>query len=84
MSEQPSGESGERPAESGGRPAANPPRAWRRLLRAGSPRATRANVLAMVLAAALGFAIIAQVRLKQAVGTLSLKDLEEINVLLAR
>ena len=62
MSEQPSGESGERPAESGGRPAANPPRAWRRLLRAGSPRATRANVLAMVLAAALGFAIIAQVR----------------------
>ena len=36
--------------------------AWHRLLRAGAPRATRANLLAMVLAGALGFAIIAQVR----------------------
>src|SRR5690349_15680034 len=29
-------------------PADSPQRAWRRLLRAGSPRATRANVLGMV------------------------------------
>ncbi|HNV41348.1 MAG TPA: DUF881 domain-containing protein [Ornithinibacter sp.] len=80
MSEQPSGESGERPAESGGRPAANPPRAWRRLLRAGSPRATRANVLAMVLAAALGFAIIAQVRQTSIQGLENLREDELVRI----
>ena len=80
MSEQPSGESGERPAESGGRPAANPPRAWRRLLRAGSPRAARANVLAMVLAAALGFAIIAQVRQTSIQGLENLREDELVRI----
>ncbi len=80
MSEQPSGESGERPAESGGRPAANPPRAWRRLLRAGSPRAPRANVLAMVLAAALGFAIIAQVRQTSIQGLENLREDELVRI----
>lgn len=80
MSEQPSGESGERPAESGGRPAANPPRAWHRLLRAGSPRATRANVLAMVLAAALGFAIIAQVRQTSIQGLENLREDELVRI----
>lgn len=37
--------------------------AWRRLLRVGRPRATRANALAAVLAIALGGAIAAQVQL---------------------
>ena len=80
MSEQSSGEPGGRPAESGGRPAANPPRAWRRLLRAGSPRATRANVLAMVLAAALGFAIIAQVRQTSIQGLENLREDELVRI----
>ena len=51
--------------------------AWRRLLRIGRPRATRANVLAAVLAIALGGAIAAQVQLTndRALGQLSQSDL---------
>lgn len=67
-------------AGSGGRPAADPPRAWRRLLRAGSPRATRANVLAMVLAGALGFAIIAQVRQTSIQGLENLREDELVRI----
>ncbi len=63
-----------------GRPAENPPRAWRRLLRAGSPRATRANVLAMVLAGALGFAIIAQVRQTSIQGLENLREDELVRI----
>jgi uncharacterized protein YlxW (UPF0749 family) len=55
-------------------PVDSPQRAWRRLLRAGSPRATRANVLAMVLAGALGFAIIAQVRQTSLEGLENLRE----------
>ncbi|WP_083283064.1 DUF881 domain-containing protein [Humibacillus sp. DSM 29435] len=51
--------------------------AWRRLLRIGRPRATRANALAAVLAIALGGAIAAQVKLTndRDLGQLSQSDL---------
>ncbi|GAA4405437.1 DUF881 domain-containing protein [Fodinibacter luteus] len=61
-------------------PARGPQRAWRRLLRAGSPRATRANVLAMVLAGALGFAIIAQVRQTSIEGLETLREDELVRI----
>ena len=61
-------------------PARDPERAWRRLLRAGSPRATRANVLAMVLAAVLGFAIIAQVRQTSIQGLENLREDELVRI----
>lgn len=67
-------------ASSSGRPAATPPRAWRRLLRAGSPRLTRANVLAMVLAGSLGFAIIAQVRQTSIQGLENLREDELVRI----
>jgi uncharacterized protein YlxW (UPF0749 family) len=61
-------------------PARDPQRAWRRLLRAGSPRATRANILAMVLAGALGFAIIAQVRQTSIQGLENLREDELVRI----
>jgi uncharacterized protein YlxW (UPF0749 family) len=61
-------------------PVDSPQRAWRRLLRAGSPRATRANVLAMVLAGALGFAIIAQVRQTSLEGLENLREDELVRI----
>ena len=61
-------------------PARDPGRAWSRLLRAGSPRATRANVLAMVLAAVLGFAIIAQVRQTSTQGLENLREDELVRI----
>ena len=61
-------------------PADSPQRAWHRLLRAGSPRATRANVLAMVLAGALGFAIIAQVRQTSLEGLENLREDELVRI----
>ena len=67
-------------AASGPGPADSPQRAWHRLLRAGSPRATRANVLAMVLAGALGFAIIAQVRQTSLEGLENLREDELVRI----
>jgi uncharacterized protein YlxW (UPF0749 family) len=61
-------------------PADSPQRAWRRLLRAGSPRATRANVLGMVLAGALGFAIIAQVHQTSLEGLENLREDELVRI----
>ena len=61
-------------------PVDSPQRAWHRLLRAGSPRATRANVLAMVLAGALGFAIIAQVRQTSLEGLENLREDELVRI----
>jgi len=61
-------------------PAESPSRAWHRLLRAGSPRATRANVLGMVLAGALGFAIIAQVRQTSTEGLENLREDELVRI----
>jgi uncharacterized protein YlxW (UPF0749 family) len=55
-------------------------RAWHRLLRAGSPRATRANLLAMVLAGALGFAIITQVRQTSIEGLDTLREDELVRI----
>ncbi len=60
--------------------ADSPQRAWRRLLRAGSPRATRANVLGMVLAGALGFAIIAQVHQTSLEGLENLREDELVRI----
>lgn len=54
--------------------------AWRRLLRAGSPRRTRANALAMLLAGALGFAIIAQVRQTSIEGLENLREDELVRI----
>jgi uncharacterized protein YlxW (UPF0749 family) len=62
------------------RPVDSPQRAWHRLLRAGSPRATRANVLAMLLAGALGFAIIAQVRQTSLEGLENLREDELVRI----
>ena len=67
-------------APSGPGPVDSPQRAWHRLLRAGSPRATRANVLAMVLAGALGFAIIAQVRQTSLEGLENLREDELVRI----
>lgn len=61
-------------------PARGPRRAWHRLLRAGAPRATRANVLAMVLAGSLGFAIIAQVRQTSLEGLENLREDELVRI----
>lgn len=58
----------------------DPSRAWRRLLRAGSPRATRANLLAMLLAGALGFAIITQVRQTSIEGLDNLREDELVRI----
>jgi uncharacterized protein YlxW (UPF0749 family) len=62
------------------RPARDPGRAWSRLLRAGSPRRTRANALAMLLAGALGFAIIAQVRQTSIEGLENLREDELVRI----
>ncbi len=61
-------------------PADTPGRAWHRLLRAGAPRATRANALAMLLAGALGFAIIVQVRQTSDEGLDSLREDELVRI----
>ncbi len=60
--------------------ARDPRRAWHRLLRAGAPRATRANALAMLLAGALGFAIIAQVRQTSIEGLENLREDELVRI----
>ncbi len=61
-------------------PVKDPRGAWRRLLLAGSPRATRANVLALVLAGTLGFAIIAQVRQTSIQGLENLREDELVRI----
>ncbi len=61
-----------------------PPRdarhAWARLRRAGSPRPSRSNLLAMLLALALGFAIIAQVRQTSIQGLENLREDELVRI----
>ena len=56
-------------------------RAWRRLLRMGSPRATRANLIVGLLALALGFAIAAQVRQTDLAGLADLRSDELVRIL---
>lgn len=55
--------------------------AWARLRRAGSPRPSRSNLLAMLLALALGFAIIAQVRQTSIQGLETLREDELVRIL---
>lgn len=62
------------------RPPGESTRAWRRLGRAGSPRLTRANLLAMLLAGALGFAIITQVRQTSIQGLDTLREDELVRI----
>ncbi|WP_404382834.1 DUF881 domain-containing protein [Knoellia locipacati] len=62
-------------------PAATSQRAWRRLGRAASPRPTKANVLATLLALGLGFAIAAQVRQTSIEGLEDLREDELIRIL---
>ena len=61
-------------------PEDTPSRAWHRLLRAGAPRATRANVLAMLLAGGLGFAIIVQVQQTSLEGLDNLREDELVRI----
>ena len=55
--------------------------AWRRLLRMGSPRATRANLVVGLLAISLGFAIAAQVRQTDLEGLADLREDELVRIL---
>jgi uncharacterized protein YlxW (UPF0749 family) len=63
---------------------ARPPRdarhAWARLRRAGSPHPTRSNLLTALLAGALGFAIIAQVRQTSIEGLENLREDELVRI----
>ncbi|HHU10663.1 MAG TPA: DUF881 domain-containing protein [Intrasporangiaceae bacterium] len=70
--------------ERGGQRAPDPvtgKAAWRRLLRMGSPRATRANVIVTALALTLGFAIAAQVRQTDLEGLSNLREDELVRIL---
>jgi uncharacterized protein YlxW (UPF0749 family) len=57
------------------------PSAWQRLARAGAPRGTQAQVLAAVLALALGFAIATQVRQTQGAGLETLRQDDLVRLL---
>ena len=57
------------------------PTAWRRLVRMGAPRATKANALAAVLALVLGFAIVTQVRQTRSEGLEGLSQPELVSLL---
>ncbi len=62
------------------RPGRGTGRAWLRLVRAGAPRLTRANVLATILAGLLGFAIITQVRATSIEGLDNLREDELVRI----
>lgn len=62
------------------RPPENARHAWARLRRAGTPAFTRSNLLAMLLAVALGFAIIAQVRQTSVQGLETLREDELVRI----
>lgn len=56
-------------------------RSWRRLVRMGSPRATKANLLATLLAVLLGFAIATTVRQTELAGLENLREDELVRIL---
>ncbi len=56
-------------------------RSWRRLVVAGRPRATRANLLAAALALALGFAIVVQLRATSIEGLEGLREDDLVRIL---
>ncbi|MGG5257064.1 DUF881 domain-containing protein [Phycicoccus avicenniae] len=62
------------------RPPDDARHAWSRLRRAGTPRPSRSNVLVMLLAASLGFAIIAQVRQTSIQGLENLREDELVRI----
>jgi len=55
--------------------------AWKRLMLAARPRATKANALAALLSVLLGFAVATQVRQNQSLGLDSLRQSELVNIL---
>jgi uncharacterized protein YlxW (UPF0749 family) len=55
--------------------------AWKRLLRAGRPRASRAQALAGLLTLALGFAVVTQVRQTQQEGLSALRETDLVRIL---
>ena len=61
-------------------PPRNARHAWARLRRAGAPTPSRSNLLAMLLAASLGFAIIAQVRQTSVQGLENLREDELVRI----
>jgi len=63
------------------RPATSSAGAWRRLARMGRPRATKANVLVLLLATLLGFAISTQVHQTRSSGLESLREQDLVGVL---
>lgn len=65
----------------GGAGDPGPRGSWRRLLRMGAPRLTRANLLAALLAASLGVAVVMQVQHTQSDGLTGVSE-EELVVLL--
>ncbi|WP_337062909.1 DUF881 domain-containing protein [Kineococcus sp. G2] len=71
-----SGAPGPRPP--GARPADSP---WRRLRRAARPRATRAQLLAGLLCAALGFGVVVQVRQTDLAGLADLRESDLVRIL---
>ncbi|ABS04562.1 DUF881 domain-containing protein [Kineococcus radiotolerans] len=54
---------------------------WRRLWRAGAPRATRAQLLAGLLCAALGFGVVVQVRQTDTSGLDDLREADLVRIL---
>ncbi|MBR7742358.1 DUF881 domain-containing protein [Phycicoccus sp. BSK3Z-2] len=67
-------------AERRGSPPQDARHAWARLRRAGAPTPSRSNLLAMLLAVALGFAIIAQVRQTSVQGLETLREDELVRI----
>ncbi|WP_432482070.1 DUF881 domain-containing protein [Kineococcus esterisolvens] len=57
------------------------PSPWRRLWRAARPRATRAQLLAGVLCAALGFGVVVQVRQTDVAGLADLRESDLVRIL---
>lgn len=62
-------------------PARPPATAWRRVLSAWKPRATRAQILAAVLCAVLGFALVVQLRQNQADEFAGLRQSDLVRIL---
>src|SRR4029079_13897596 len=67
--------------EAAGAPDEPARNAWARLLRAGRPRATRAQALAGVLTLALGFAVVTQLRQTQQEGLSALRETDLVRIL---
>ncbi|WP_432573102.1 DUF881 domain-containing protein [Kineococcus sp. SYSU DK005] len=69
------------PAGGASRGPAAPRSPWRRLWHAGRPRATRGQLLAGLLCAALGFGVVAQVRQNDAAGLGELRQSDLVRIL---